>query len=67
MRRSAGRREILWGVLSSVVGFVLWQFARDIETPIITLSKVGVVLLIVGIGGILYGVYMIATSKEHKE
>lgn len=67
MRKSSGRREILWGILSAVVGFVLWQFARDIETPIITLSKVGVVLLVVGIGGVLYGSYMVATSKERKD
>lgn len=67
MRMATGRREILWGISCSVLGFVLWQFATDIDTPIITLSKVGVVLLVVGIGGVLYGSYLVATSKEHKK
>ncbi|MFW0773791.1 DUF5708 family protein [Paenarthrobacter nitroguajacolicus] len=67
MRGSSGRTEILWGAISAVVGLLLWLFAGDIETPIITLSKVGVVLMAVGGGGILYGIYMLAKSGARKE
>ncbi|MEU0544680.1 DUF5708 family protein [Nocardia sp. NPDC005978] len=40
--------SILIGVAVLAVGLALWLFARDIETPVISLHKVGVVVAIIG-------------------
>ncbi len=37
------------GLVTAVVGAVLWLTTGGVETPIITLSKVGVVLLALGL------------------
>lgn len=46
--------EILVGVGCLVGGFLLWATTQEVVTPIITLSKVGVVLMFVGGGGIVW-------------
>ncbi|MEV0248044.1 DUF5708 family protein [Nocardia sp. NPDC050712] len=40
--------SILIGVALLAIGLALWLFARDIETPVISLHKIGVVVAIIG-------------------
>ncbi|MGX1806297.1 DUF5708 family protein [Nocardia sp. NPDC055321] len=40
--------SFLIGVAALAVGLALWLFARDIDTPVISLHKVGVVVAIIG-------------------
>ncbi|MFC4471632.1 DUF5708 family protein [Streptomyces xiangluensis] len=45
---SRARKNLLEGVVTSVVGLALWLFTGDVEIPFYTLTKVGVVLMWIG-------------------
>ncbi|GAA2668915.1 hypothetical protein Apa02nite_047340 [Actinoplanes palleronii] len=49
--------KLLAGSATFVVGLLLWLFAGDVEIPVFTLTKVGVVLMVVGALEICYGWY----------
>jgi len=55
---SSARKYGISGVAMIVVGALLWRFAGDIETPILTLSKVGRVLVVVGAVELVYAIYL---------
>ncbi|MFI8423496.1 DUF5708 family protein [Streptomyces sp. NPDC085479] len=52
------------GTVLFVIGLALRLFAGDIEIPVFTLTKVGVVLMVIGGIEILYGVYRTAVSSR---
>lgn len=56
--------HILSGLICILVGTGLVLFAGDVETPIITLSKLGVVLLVIGGLDLVYGAYLAVTNKK---
>ncbi|MFF2775943.1 DUF5708 family protein [Streptomyces sp. NPDC058052] len=47
-------------------GLALRLFTGDVEIPIFTLTKVGVVLMVIGGIEILYGIYRTASSRSSK-
>ncbi|MEU9865438.1 DUF5708 family protein [Streptomyces sp. NPDC047971] len=48
------------------IGLALRLFTEDIEIPVFTLTKLGVVLMAIGGIEILYGVYRTASSRSGK-
>ncbi|MFI8218765.1 DUF5708 family protein [Streptomyces sp. NPDC085932] len=36
------------GVVTFLIGLVLWRFTGDVDVPVVTLTKVGVVMMVVG-------------------
>lgn len=56
------------GVLMLVVGLALWLGAGDVETPVITLSKLGVVLAVLGALEIaISGFALLKPSTRHRD
>lgn len=53
-------RNLLEGVLTLLVGLSLWLFTGDVEVPVVTLTKVGVVLMCVGGAQTAWGLYRAA-------
>lgn len=45
---SRATRNLLEGAATFAVGLVLWLFAGDVEVPVVTLTKAGVVMMCVG-------------------
>lgn len=43
-----GSKNLVEGVITFVVGLCLKLFTEGVETPVVTLTKVGVVLMVVG-------------------
>jgi uncharacterized membrane protein YccC len=54
--------EILGGAVCFVIGVVLWRAMDGVEWPVITPSKVGVVLMFVGGLGVLWA--LLAPAKR---
>ncbi len=52
------KKNLLTGSATFVVGLVLWLFTGDIETPVFTLTKVGVVLMVIGGLEVGYALYL---------
>ena len=50
-------KGLVGGGVTFVVGLLLWSFTGDVETPVVTLTKVGVVLMVVGGLEAAYGLY----------
>lgn len=57
------RKTLLKGSATFVVGLALWLFGLDEEIVVITPSKVGVVLMVLGGAEMLYGIYR-STRRE---
>ncbi|MEU0201618.1 MULTISPECIES: DUF5708 family protein [unclassified Streptomyces] len=45
---SKARGNLVEGAVTFVIGLGLWLFTGDVEIPVLTLTKVGVVLMAVG-------------------
>jgi hypothetical protein len=56
--------EILIGIACLAVGFVLWATTQEIVTPVFELRKIGVVLMFVGGGGILWALVTAGRSPR---
>jgi hypothetical protein len=54
---SKATRNLLEGAGTLAVGLVLWLFTGDVEVPVVTLTKVGVVMMCVGGALVLTGGY----------
>ena len=54
---SANSRAVVWGGVTFAIGLALWSFTGDVETPVVTLTKVGVVLMVAGGLEAAYGLY----------
>lgn len=50
---SKARANLVEGIVTFVIGLGLWLFTGDVEVPVVTLTKVGVVMMCVG--GVLVG------------
>ncbi|MFF6785452.1 DUF5708 family protein [Streptomyces sp. NPDC012510] len=59
MDRAAGRatRNLVEGAGTFVIGLVLWLFTEGVEVPVVTLTKVGLVMMCVGGVLIATGLY----------
>ncbi|MEV0052103.1 DUF5708 family protein [Saccharopolyspora shandongensis] len=55
----AARRTLVSGVVLALIGAVLWATTGGVELPVVSLSKVGVVLLVVGAIEIVVGLAMV--------
>ncbi len=58
------RRELLIGAATAVVGGALKLFADDVDTPVFSLGKIGLVLLIVGVAEVLYALFVMARGDR---
>lgn len=56
--------EILIGIVCLIGGFVLWATTQEIVTPVFELSKIGVVLMFVGGGGIVWALISAGRSSR---
>jgi hypothetical protein len=45
---STATKNLLEGVVTFLIGLPLWLFAGDVDVPVVTLTKVGVVMMCVG-------------------
>lgn len=52
---SKAMKNLLEGAGTFGIGLVLWLFTGDVETPVVTLTKVGVVMMWVGGALVLAG------------
>ncbi|MDC0771026.1 DUF5708 family protein [Streptomyces sp. HD] len=56
------RKHLLEGTVHVLVGLPLWLFTEDVEVPIVTLTKVG--LVVTCIGGLLVAEGLYRTLRE---
>jgi hypothetical protein len=61
---NSGFKAVLMGGITLVIGFLLWRFTGDIETPVVTLTKLGVVLMVLGGLEFLYGLFKSVGGKS---
>jgi len=54
---SRASKNLLEGVVTLLVGLALWLFTGDVEVPVVTPAKVGVVLMCVGGAQTAWGLY----------
>jgi Family of unknown function (DUF5708) len=52
------------GAVTFAIGVVMWLFTGDIDTPVVTLSKVGIVLMVVGAAEAGYGLYQWRRTRQ---
>lgn len=57
---SRATRNLLEGAVTFTVGLVLWLFTGGVEVPVLTLTKVGVVLMCLGGALTATGLYQAA-------
>ncbi|MFD3512534.1 DUF5708 family protein [Streptomyces sp. NPDC058657] len=60
---NSGTKAVLAGAVTFVIGVVLWRFTGTIETPVVTLTKLGVVLMVLGALEVVYGLYKSVARK----
>ncbi|WP_030545727.1 DUF5708 family protein [Streptomyces albus] len=61
---ASSMKNLIEGAITFVVGLALWLFTGDVEIPVFTLTKVGVVLMFVGGGLLLLGLYQSVTGSR---
>ena len=54
---SRASKNLLEGVVTLLVGLALWLSTGDVEVPVVTPAKVGVVLMCVGGAQTAWGLY----------
>lgn len=60
--------SIAIGVGMTAIGLVLWLTTGDVETPVVSLSKVGVVLMVLGVLEVVVsGAALVSPSTRHGE
>jgi hypothetical protein len=64
---SQATRNLLEGAVTFVVGLVLWLFTGGVETPVITLTKVGAVMMCVGGALTATGLHQAVRRQEGAE
>ncbi|KOG34402.1 DUF5708 family protein [Streptomyces resistomycificus] len=60
---SRASRNLLEGAATFGTGLPLWLFAGGVEVPVVTLTKVGVVLMCVGGALLVTGLYQAARTS----
>ncbi|WP_329337173.1 DUF5708 family protein [Streptomyces sp. NBC_01352] len=61
---SQASKNLLEGAATFAVGLVLWLFTGGVEVPVITLTKVGVVMMCVGGVLVATGLYRTARPRS---
>ncbi|CAM4522098.1 DUF5708 domain-containing protein [Nocardia ninae] len=61
---NSGFKAVIMGGITLVIGFVLWRFAGDVDTPVVTLTKLGIVLMVLGGLEVLYGLFKSVVGKS---
>jgi hypothetical protein len=56
-------KDLLEGAVTLLAGLVLWLSTGDVEVPVVTLTKVGVVLMCVGGAQTAWGLY--GAARRH--
>ncbi|WLW52189.1 DUF5708 family protein [Streptomyces sp. YU58] len=59
---SRASKNLLEGVLTFLVGLPLWLFTEDVEVPVVTLTKVGLVMMCWG--GVLTAAGLFRTTRR---
>jgi hypothetical protein len=52
---SQASKKLLEGILTFLAGLPLWLFTEDVDVPVVTLTKVGLVMMCVGAALVLVG------------
>ncbi|MEU9790811.1 DUF5708 family protein [Streptomyces sparsogenes] len=63
---SKALKQLLEGSVTLVVGLALWLFTGDVELPVVTLTKVGAVMMFWGGAQLLYGAYLGVAGQRAK-
>ncbi|MER7985061.1 DUF5708 family protein [Streptomyces noursei] len=50
-------KGIAVGVILAVVGVILWLTTKEVQTPVVSLHKVGLVLAVVGAAEALFALF----------
>ncbi|MBB5933295.1 DUF5708 family protein [Streptomyces zagrosensis] len=61
---AAGVRHLIEGAAAVVVGLALWLFTGGVETPVITLKKVGVAVMCFGAVQMMVGTWTTARQRR---
>lgn len=59
-------KQLLEGSVTLVAGLALWLFTGDVEVPVVTLTKVGVVMMCWGGAQLIYGSYLGVAGHRSK-
>ncbi|MFF9193721.1 DUF5708 family protein [Streptomyces sp. SBR177] len=62
--KSRGTKNLREGAILLLVGLGLRLFAGDVDIPVFTLTKVGVVLMVVGGVTLLYGAFQTVSAAR---
>ncbi|MGW0826762.1 DUF5708 family protein [Streptomyces sp. NPDC002845] len=60
---SQATKNLLEGVVTLVTGLLLWLFTDGVETPVVTLTNVGVVMMCLGGALVATGLYQAARTS----
>lgn len=55
--------SILTGLAVAAVGLVLWRTTGDVDTPVLALSKLGVVLMVLGVVEVVWSGVALALHR----
>ncbi|MEU6685913.1 DUF5708 family protein [Streptomyces sp. NPDC046832] len=61
---SRARGNLLEGTVTFAAGLGLWLFTGDVEVPLVTLTKVGVVMMCVGGALVAAGLWRTARGRN---
>ncbi|MCD7439307.1 DUF5708 family protein [Streptomyces lincolnensis] len=59
---SRASKNLLEGLLTFLIGLPLWLFTEDVEVPVVTLTKVGLVMMCWG--GVLTAAGLYRTARR---
>ncbi|MFV0133606.1 DUF5708 family protein [Streptomyces sp. HMX87] len=59
-----GPRNLVEGAATPAVGLVLWLTTGDVDVPVVTLTKVGLVLMCLGGAQLVWGLYRTVRSAS---
>ncbi|KUL25560.1 DUF5708 family protein [Streptomyces regalis] len=54
---SQASKNLLEGIVTFLIGLPLWLFTADVDVPVVTLTKVGLVMMCGGGALVLVGLY----------
>ncbi|MDT6984755.1 DUF5708 family protein [Streptomyces lusitanus] len=57
---------VLTGAFTALAGLLLWRFAGGVDLPVITPSKAGVVLMVLGAAEALFGAVRAVGGPERR-
>ncbi|MEU4848539.1 DUF5708 family protein [Streptomyces gilvosporeus] len=57
-------KDIAIGVFLAIVGVVLWLTTQQVETPVVSLHKAGLVLAVVGAAEALFALVRLGKARK---